>query len=70
MLYRGTKSLLLAGSKSRGNRAQKPVPFADAVPLLPTASQVSFPTTIDRFRCPFVEISQSSKLMIEPCSAT
>ena len=38
--------------------------------VLPTASQVSSISMIDGYGRPGVEISQSSKLMIELCSAS
>ena len=72
MLYRGPKAA--TGWTKNQMPPTKPVSKADAVPfavpLLPTASQVSLVMVIDRFHGPCIKNSQSSKLMIEPCSAT
>ena len=56
MLYRGTKSRVRLAPKT--NAPTKPVPKTD-VPLLPTASQVSFMMMNYQFRCLGVEFIQT-----------
>ena len=66
--------MLYLGPKTAGGWLQKIAIAAHKNPckraLLPTASQVSSVSMIDGYGRPGVEISQSSKLMIELCSAS
>ena len=68
--------MLYLGPKTAGGWLQKIAiaahknPCKQARPILPTTSQGSSISTIDRFRRPGVEKGQSSKLMIELCSAS